>query len=94
MIFKKQEIQRAIENKLGIKPRVGKENNAFIELADNYSIRITYPKGKGDLHPKTVQSIKRQTELGWDDFTDLIKCPLSASDYEKIIKKNIKHKKI
>ncbi len=93
MSFKKQEVQHAIENKLGLKPRVGKENNVHLKIGENYFIRITYPKGKGDLHPKTVHSIRRQTELGWDDFTDLIKCPLSAKEYENILLNRIKNKK-
>ena len=94
MIFKKQEVQRAIEKKLGLKPESGKENNVYVEFEGLERTRVTYPKGRGDINPKTVASIRKQLKLGWDDFTDLIKCPLSASDYEKIIKRNIKHKKI
>ena len=94
MPFKKQEIQKVIQNKLGLKPRVGKENNAYYLIDDKEVLRITYPKGKGDLHPKTIQSIKRQTELGWDDFADLIKCPLSAKDYEKVIINKINKNKL
>jgi hypothetical protein len=91
MRFKKQEIQHAIENKLGLKPRIGREQNAYIKMENGFTIRITYPKGSGDLHPKTLPSIKRQTLLGWDDFSDLIKCPLSGNEYFTIIRNKIKN---
>jgi len=55
---------------------------------------VTYPKGRGDINPKTAASIRKQLKLGWDDFIDLVKCPLTASDYEKITKRNFKNKKI
>ena len=94
MPFKKQEIQRVIQNKLGLKPRVGKENNAYYKIEDKEVLRITYPKGKGDLHPKTQKSIRRQLALNGDDFADLIKCPLSAKDYEKVIINKINKNKL
>ncbi|NQS99311.1 MAG: hypothetical protein HQ591_12750 [candidate division Zixibacteria bacterium] len=90
MIIKKQDVKRAFEKKLGLKPETGKENNVFVEFAGCEKIRVTYPKGRGDLHPKTASSIRKQTKLSWDDFIDLVKCPLSAKDYQKIIRNKIK----
>ena len=90
MIFKKQEIRAAIERKLGLKPSVGKENNVYFLIDNKQVLRITYPKGRGDLKQKTVRTIKRQTTLSWDDFVDLVQCPLTSSDFEKIIRKKIK----
>lgn len=90
MVLKKQEIRNVLEKKLGLKPRVGKENNVKYRIDNKVVIRITYPKGRGDLPRKTLKNILRQSKLGWDDFIDLIKCPLSAKDYEKIIRSKIK----
>ena len=90
MSIKRQEIRNTIENKLKLKPRRGKENYVWYILDGKKILRITYPKGRGDLHLKTQKSIRKQFELNWDDFIDLIKCPLSAKDYEKIIRNKIK----
>lgn len=92
MIFKKQEVRNAIERKLGLKPHVGKENNVYYCIEDREVLRITYPKGRGDLKMKTTRTIKRQTTLSWDDFIDLIKCPMTSADFERIIGNKIKQK--
>jgi hypothetical protein len=94
MIVKKQDLQNAIEKKLGLKPEIGKENNVYIEFEGFERIRVTYPKGRGDIHPKTAAFIRKQMKLGWDDFIDLVKCPLTTTEYYKLLKNRLKHKKI
>jgi hypothetical protein len=57
-------------------------------------LRITYPKGRGDLKIGTLKKIVRQFKLNWDDFADLIKCPMSATDYEKVIRGKIQNNQL
>ncbi|MBC8205045.1 hypothetical protein ISS30_08660 [bacterium] len=92
MGIKKQEVGNAIENKLGLKPKAGKENNVKYFIDGKFILRITYPKGRGDLKLNTLKNIVKQSKLCWDDFIDLIKCPLSASDFEKIIRNKIRNR--
>ncbi len=78
MNIKKQEIRHVIEKKLELKPRRSKENHVWYTIDNKKILRFTYPKGRGDIHPKTLKIIRRQFELNWDDFIDLVKCPMSA----------------
>lgn len=90
MSFKKQEIRKAIEKKLSLKPRRGKENFVWYELDGNRILRITYPKGSGEIPKGTESSMRFQFRLDKREFKSLIKCPLSAKDYENIIRNKIK----
>ncbi|MBI5190260.1 MAG: hypothetical protein HZA22_06265 [Nitrospirae bacterium] len=84
--FEKQEIAQAIIKKLRIKLRKGKERNGWYFLDGVPVLRVTIPHGNGNITPGTVNSIINETRLNKEQFRDLIKCPLSAKDYEEIIR--------
>jgi len=84
--FQKQDIAHAIENKLSIKPRSKNEKNVWYILDDKKVLRITYPHGNGTLPKGTTKSIINQLKLSNIQFKNLIECPMSASDYEKLIR--------
>lgn len=94
MGFKKQEIKNTVEKKLGLNPRKGKENNAWYSVDGKNRFRITYPNGKGELKKGTLSKIRDQFHLTNDEFSDLINCPMSSTQYESLIRKKIKNKQI
>lgn len=46
---------------------------------------ITIPKGRKPVTPGTYASMARQLKLNVAQFDDLLECPLSIKDYEKIL---------
>lgn len=85
--FQKQDVAHAIENKLSAKPRSKTEKNVWYTLDNKKMFRITYPHGHGTLPKGTAKSIINQLKLSNTQFKDLIACPMSASDYQEIIRK-------
>jgi hypothetical protein len=83
----KVEVARALQQKLNLHFRSGKERNAWFHLDGVPVIRVTMPKGRGQLAPGTAESIRNQVRLSRAEFLDLIKCPLKESDYLRIIRK-------
>lgn len=84
--FNKQDVKHAIEKKLRIEPKTTKENNVWYWLDGRKQLRVTYPKGAGFLPKGTAMSIINQMRLSKDQFSELVKCPMSADDYEKHIR--------
>lgn len=87
--FNKHDVSRALLNKLDLRFRSGKERNGWYELDGKKILRVTMPKGRGAIPPGTLNSIRDQTFLSRNDFADLIRCPLSGSDYARIIREKI-----
>jgi hypothetical protein len=84
--YNKQEVAHAIETKLRSKPRSKTENNVWYILDGKKVLRVTYPHGRGVLPHGTANNIISQLKLDKSQFKELVKCPLSGSDYEKIIR--------
>ena len=69
--------------------RSGKERNAQIVIDDIQVSRVTLPKTKGggkDIPNPTLNSIRKQLLLRWDEFADFLACPMTRTDYISKIK--------
>lgn len=84
--FKKREVRRAVEEKLGIQLRSNAELNGWYYLEGQKVLRVTVPKGVSDLPPGTAHQIRKQLWLGTPDFIALVRCPMSGNDYEALIR--------
>ncbi len=84
--YQKQDVAHAIVTKLRASPRTSGENNVWYVLDGIKVLRVTYPHGRGDLKKGTINGIINQLKLNKAQFKDLIDCPLSAQDYEQIIR--------
>ena len=83
------DVKRVCENKLGVKFRNGAEQNGWFILDGVKCARITVPKGKKDIPPKTYKSMSTQLRLNVEDFDRLLACPLKRDEYEAILKSKI-----
>jgi len=81
------DLTRALEQKVGLSFRTGRERSAWYVLDGKRVTRVTAPKK----HKKTVgtglaDQIRKNLKLTKPEFRDLINCPISGSDYERIIR--------
>jgi len=79
--FNTAKVKTVCENKLKIKFRVRKECNGWVYLEDKKFARITIPKGKKNIPPKTYKTMARQLKLNVNEFDMLISCTMSGTDY-------------
>lgn len=87
--FKPDDIQGAIDGKLKPERRPGgKELQSWFVLDGARLFRITTPHkhSMSSVPPGTVNAIRRSLHLTQPEFADLVRCPLSGSDYERIIR--------
>src|SRR5688572_12719246 len=86
--FTPRQVSQAVHSKLGEHSRGSKEMQVYYWLDGKMLLRITLPKehSRGTIPDGTLKSIMSQLSLSRDDFANLIRCPLSASGYEKIIR--------
>jgi len=84
--FHSQDVKRCCENKLGIKFKKGGELNGWYRLGKMKVARITVPKGKKPIPPKTYKSMAGQLKLSVGEFDQLLECPLSREQYEEIVR--------
>ena len=75
------------KSKLKIKFRKGKELNGWFILEGKKTARITIPKGRKPIPPKTYKSMASQLKLSIIEFDNLLECPLTRCDYEAILKR-------
>lgn len=87
--FNAYDVKRCCEGKLEIAFRDGHEFNGWFKLGDKKIARITVPKGRKKLLPKTYKSMAKQLKLTVEEFDDLLECPLDRQKYEGIIKEQI-----
>lgn len=83
------DVKRICENKLGVVFRCGSEQNGWFILDGVKCARITVPKGKKNIPPKTYKSMSTQLRLHVEDFDRLLACPLKLEEYKKIVKAQI-----
>lgn len=82
-----RKLTHALESKIGLKFRTGQERNAWYFLDGKMVLRVTAPTThKGDVPKGTASEIKKNLMLTTPQFRDLIACPISGSDYERIIR--------
>jgi hypothetical protein len=84
--FETHDVKKCCENKLGIEFRDAKEFNGWYYLDNKKHARITVPKGKKFLPPKTYKNMALQLKLSVDQFDELLECPLKRDEYEKILR--------
>jgi len=78
-------VKRRCENKLRIKFRKGKEFNGWFILNNLKIARVTIPKGKKPIPPKTYKSMAQQLKLSIEQFDNLLECPLGYEEYVALI---------
>ena len=85
--FNTHDVKRCCENKLGIDFREGKEFNGWFYLDAKKTARITVPKGRKQIAPKTYKSMATQLKLRVEQFDDLLECTLLQDGYKQILRK-------
>lgn len=85
--FHTNDVKSKCESKLKIKHRKGKELNGWFVLDGKKTARITIPKGRKPIPPKTYKSMALQLKLTTAEFDNLLECPLTLRDYKEILKK-------
>lgn len=81
--YSTSDVKKQCENKLDIEFRSGGEFNGWFWLDGKKTARITVPKGRKPIPPKTYKSMATQLKLAVEDFDDLLECPLTKEKYER-----------
>jgi len=84
--WKKNKVKDSLEKKLNINFGGGKELNGWLYYKKRKILRVTIPKGRGELKIGTQNAIRDKLRLNSPDFDDLINCPLRLEDYINILK--------
>ena len=85
MQINKNEIGK-IFKKLKLEVRSTKHRYGWFTFQGRKILRVHYSHGKGSIPGRVSDKIRSQLKLTQKDFRDLIDCPLSLEDYEKILK--------
>ncbi|MBI5605409.1 MAG: hypothetical protein HY879_18910 [Deltaproteobacteria bacterium] len=84
--FNTQEVKICCQKKLHITFREGGELNGWFKLENKKIARITVPKGRKPISPKTYKSMAMHLKLTVERFDSLLECTLNQQDYEEILK--------
>ena len=80
------DVARCCTNKLGIEFRQGaKELNGWFRFRGQRVARITVPRGRKSLPPKTYRSMAAQLKLTVEQFDALLDCTIRRPEYETIL---------
>ena len=82
-------IYESCKNKLNIEFRKGKELTGWYLLNGKKFARISVPKGRKDIAPKTRASIAAQLKLTDEQLDGLVDCWLSGAAYELLQRNSI-----
>jgi len=83
-------VTRALETKVGLDFRSGRERVGWYVLEGKRLLTVHVPKThRGDLPPGTAGAIRNDLKLTLAEFRDLVGCPISGADYERIIRQKI-----
>lgn len=85
MQIKKSEIGKVFK-KLKLDVRSTKHRYGWFIFEGRKILRVHYSHGRGSIPGRVSDKIRSQLKLTQKDFRDLIDCPLSLEDYEKILK--------
>ena len=89
--IKYRDLITALEEKVGLDFRQGKERNAKYELDGKVRLRVTAPKKHGaDVLPGTAGAIRRQLALRTTEFLDLVNCPMTGAGFEEVVRDKIR----
>ena len=81
----------ALEGKLSLAFRGGKENTAWYVAGGKKLLRVTAPKShKGNVPTGTLSNIRNQVRLTNQQFADLVRCPMAGSDYEQLMLEKVR----
>jgi hypothetical protein len=81
------DLLRALQGKVGLDFRTGRERNAWYVLDGKKVLRVTAPKKhRENVRSGTADQIRKNLKLTTPQFKELIDCPISGSDYEQIIR--------
>ena len=84
------EVTRALERKVGLDFRAGRERVAWYVLEGKKLFIVHAPKThRGDLRPGTAAGIRNDLKLTTTQFRQLVACPISGADYEQIVRQKI-----
>jgi predicted RNA binding protein YcfA (HicA-like mRNA interferase family) len=84
------QVTSALEEKLGLDFRHGKDRSAWFVLEGKKRLRVTVPKThSGDLAVGTLQAIRKQLKLATTEFLDLVSCPMTGPDFEELVRQKI-----
>ena len=78
------DVKKCCETKLEITFRSGNELNGWFVLQGKKTARITIPKGRKPIPPKTYKTMAYQLKLTAQEFDDLLACPLSSEEYRNL----------
>jgi hypothetical protein len=81
----KQRVWNAIAQKLGLETRTGKERNAWFTWEGRRILRVTVPKGRGEIAPSTLRSIANQLRLTVRQLEELVNCRLGRDEWIRIL---------
>jgi hypothetical protein len=83
-------VTRALEGKVGLDFRSGKERVAWYILEGKKLFTVHAPKKhRGDLPPGTAAGIRNDLKLTTTQFNKLVTCPISGADYQQIVRQKI-----
>jgi hypothetical protein len=80
------DVRKVCEKKLGIGFRTGGECNGWVVLDGRKITRITVPKGRKPIPPKTYKSMARQLKLDCLELDALLDCSLGLPEYLEHLK--------
>jgi hypothetical protein len=84
-------VKSCCEKKLGIEFRKSRsaEFNGWFIFGNKKVARVTVPKGRKFIPPKTYKAMAAQLKLTIEEFDNLLECPLKRNNYEDIIKMKV-----
>ncbi len=87
--FNPRQVDSAIRKKLQLETRSGREETGWYMLDGKKLFSVTLPKIHGVLKPGTAKSIMSDVKLGADQFDQLVRCPMTGSDYKVTIRAKV-----
>jgi hypothetical protein len=88
--MKYRRVTSALEDKLGLDFRQGKDRSAWFILDGKKRLRVTLPKThSGDLAVGTLRAIRKQLTLATSEFVDLVSCPMTGPDFVELARQKI-----
>jgi hypothetical protein len=84
--FDTRDVKRRCEEKLDISFRHNGEFNGWFIFNQIRVARITIPKGRKPIPPKTYKSMAGQLKLTIEQFDDLLECPIRMKEYLQILR--------
>jgi len=88
--FNTSHVRPVCETKLRIHFREGKECNGWGSIDGKKAVRITIPKGKKPIAPKTYKSMATLLKLSVEEFDNLLECPLSGDRYYELLRLRVR----